>query len=176
MIIILEGADGTGKTTLATKLMARMGGANIYRRATPREHVLREYTFDRITRDPIIADRWHYGELIYGPLFRTETQLTTTFFRAIDQYLRQIGALLVLVDGQAAEIRQRILGRAENDDIDELMMGDMLPRVLDQYREIYEWPQEVRKMRIMGPAEDHHVDEIIKHARRAYAARHIKYD
>lgn len=176
MIIVLEGADGTGKTTLAHKLADHLGGAVILRRATPVEHVLREYTFDRLGKDHIICDRWHYGELVYGPMFRGRTQLHTPFFIAIDQYLAEVGALLVLVDGQAAEIRQRLRKRGGMDEIDTMMMGGRLDDVLSWYDEIFARPQVVRKMRVPGPVADEDIDRILTEGEKAYAARNIQYD
>lgn len=74
-IIILEGADGTGKTTLA-RLLETQYGFRYHHEGPPPKGVdlLRYYAHIFYTAcketQPVVFDRLHVGEAVYGPLLR----------------------------------------------------------------------------------------------------------
>lgn len=79
-IIVIEGPDGTGKTTLANALCERLGAT--YRHLTYRwpDHMYLyhwaaiEQCLKDAERGPVILDRWWASELVYAAAFRGGTR------------------------------------------------------------------------------------------------------
>ena len=95
--IILEGPDGAGKTTLATRLCT-YGYA--YRHEGPPPMgttALRHYAgiLARLER-PTLLDRFHLGELVYGPLLRGRSGLSEEGLRLLRRVLHGLGIRVVL--------------------------------------------------------------------------------
>ena len=100
MLIILEGCDGTGKTTIAKELEGH--GFAVVHQGPPQRHPVVEYTEPLDKYQPggpgrdLALDRWLYGELVYPTSRRDgQTQLTTLGFSAVDEFLRVKGAVLI---------------------------------------------------------------------------------
>ena len=105
-VIILEGPDGAGKTTLAERLRE----ANPWGGATPQiihegpppagVDLLTYYTellLAYLAADaPVILDRFHMGETVYGPTCRGGTTLTDRGRVLLDRVCRAAGVLTVL--------------------------------------------------------------------------------
>jgi hypothetical protein len=79
LFIILEGIDGGGKSTVAEKLVAALEErgyeVDLLHRGVPERNVLEEYQLDVEDYRPggrraIVADRWHWGDIVYGELYR----------------------------------------------------------------------------------------------------------
>jgi thymidylate kinase len=91
MIIILEGPDGSGKTTLAQKLQDLYNLDYHHEGPTPNvDSVLQYYidTFDNITKnDNIVIDRFALGECVYGPTLRGKDQLKLNGWYAFQHHL-----------------------------------------------------------------------------------------
>jgi hypothetical protein len=82
-VIILEGADATGKTTLADRLVDSHGFTKVHTGVPkPKEDVFRSYTLTlwKALRspEPIVLDRCYLGETIYGPVMRGASRLSET--------------------------------------------------------------------------------------------------
>jgi thymidylate kinase len=134
MIIILEGVDGTGKTTLAHELcdLAQQvtPGVNVtYLHAGPPDrHPLYEYEVPlqdvHPTRDLVVCDRWHLGELVYGPLYRGGSQLQGPGLRHIRLFLHRHGAVVVRLKEDIRTVTLRVSERGDTYvnvlDLDEL--------------------------------------------------------
>jgi len=119
-IIILEGVDGSGKSTLANKLAAagEKAGLNVIRehRGPIKQTVIEEYVkplFEIGPNDLLIADRWHVGELIYGPLYRG-ISLAKPHLEAIEGLLDMLHAVRVIVTAPLPVIRNRLEARGED--------------------------------------------------------------
>lgn len=76
MIYILEGADGTGKSTLAAKIAEATGG-NVLHQTYNKDWNMELYHRDVMRAalvlqrfQPIVLDRWAPSEAVYGPIFR----------------------------------------------------------------------------------------------------------
>lgn len=99
-IVILEGADGTGKTTLARTLQ-HLTGARYLRPTGPRRTQLaydlaRLSLATRLAQDQlVVVDRWWLSEQVYGRVFRGGPQYDDEA-RALDAYLQRAGAVTVL--------------------------------------------------------------------------------
>lgn len=135
MLIILEGADGTGKSTVAQEL-ANVLGAKVLHRGPPGQDVITEYARDIQWYRPgqgthVVCDRWHLGELIYGPLLRGSSAFTRESLAHVEKVLQTRGALLVVLDGDAAEIRGRLRRRG-----DDLVREDQIDGILAAYRDV----------------------------------------
>ena len=113
MIYIFEGCDGVGKTTAAKRLQAKaeeMGfTTKMLHRGPPQGDVLTEYTSDLDTgEDIIICDRWHWGEMVYGPIYRGKSELTSGGLMYIDMELARRGAVVILLDGDDDVVERRV--------------------------------------------------------------------
>lgn len=108
MLIILEGPDGAGKSTLAQKLAAQLGRTTsdkveVWHRGRPTSHPLDEYLRPLYDYRPgagyhLILDRWHWGEVVYPTVLNRRTDQDTAVFWAIEAYLRRLGALVISCD------------------------------------------------------------------------------
>lgn len=91
-VIILEGPDGSGKTTLANTL-ATDHGFKVIHSGVPKEtnghDLFNTYLMDlwlALHEDqPVVFDRLYLGELIYGPIMRGRSLLTDHHQRMLDR-------------------------------------------------------------------------------------------
>lgn len=109
MKIILEGCDGTGKTTLA-KILADKYGLEI---AHCTQHDAADYDFYRQTlrKENVIWDRHTIGELIYPKVFDRPAQISTEDARLVMHYAKQEGVKVFVLTCDDDVIRQRLLER-----------------------------------------------------------------
>lgn len=100
MLIILEGPDGAGKSTLAQELAAHLGRTTsdkveVWHRGAPTHHPLEEYLLPLLSYRPgtghhLILDRWHWGEAVYPKILNRPTQLGDAAWWSIEAYLRRL--------------------------------------------------------------------------------------
>lgn len=123
MMIILEGTDCSGKSTLAGQLAtsAELDGKRVVKLAAgppagDGDDAMTEYELALLShlrgaamgRDTlVIADRWHLGELIYGPMLRGTCRLSMAQFWHIELYLSALGALRCVVGTDPVTLRTR---------------------------------------------------------------------
>ena len=117
-IIILEGIDGSGKTTLATHLKELSPWpATIIHRGPIQTSVFEEYVaplFEVDTDELFIADRWHLSELIYGPIYRGESLIDEEMFDQIETALNHLGVIRIVVSPGLTEVSKRLKARGED--------------------------------------------------------------
>lgn len=120
MLIVLEGVDGAGKTTLSDALADKHNGPVSFKHCGPLqvdpmiayEWELRDY--DRKDMNSLtICDRWHVGELIYGKLYRGRSMLSLAAAKHVELFLESRGALRVLVTDAVGTIEDRLKDRGE---------------------------------------------------------------
>lgn len=142
MLIILEGVDGAGKTTLATNLFDQLqphAPTRVLHRGPMTGDWLEEYELDLEDYWPhcgehIICDRWHVGELVYGPVLRGITKLTPGQRAHVEKFLMRRGAVLVHVTAPTSAVHRRLEERG-----DDLVSQSMIPDLFDgYYREFME--------------------------------------
>jgi thymidylate kinase len=144
MIVIFEGADGVGKTTAVNTFVEVLRQVEdveplVLHRGPPTRDPLLEYTVDlerygmHDTRAWAVCDRWHWGELIYGPLYRGTSLLSGAGHRAIDEFLARRGACIIHMDQTWNVVLQRVQERG-----DDYVKEAHLPFILDRYREVRE--------------------------------------
>lgn len=106
-VIILEGPDGCGKTTLADKLI-QLGYKNLVFSVPPKaarknEKTIFDFFFEPLwqavntnNRTPIVCDRFHLSDAIYGHVMRDEHVMSQRVQHLIERYLEAIDATIVL--------------------------------------------------------------------------------
>ena len=117
-IIVLEGPDLAGKTTLARSLAGSLTNVEMLRQGPPPrgvdilEHYLRpiqDWCYEPMTNRPrwLVLDRWHVGELFYGPLLRDKSLLTGQQADYIDMVLNTFGCNFTYVTQPTAVLKRR---------------------------------------------------------------------
>ena len=166
MLIIIEGCDGVGKTTLAEALadkITELGEpTEVLHYGPPVRHPLDEYEEDLVGYAPgnglsIITDRYHLGELVYAPLYRKGSPLGgySGVGRAhVELFLAARGAVVVHVDGNERDVRSRLVERGE----DYLDLKD-ISTVLQDFRKAVATSilPTVRVPMFWGPADVHRI-------------------
>lgn len=159
MIIILEGVDGVGKTTAVDMLVQTYMTMRptavpplVLHRGVPVQHPLVEYelALEGIERSMemtklIICDRWHYGEMVYGPLYRGESLLGRAGKLHIDMFLAARGALLVHMTNSVREVEQRLGVRG-----DDYVKREHVGTIIRDYHRVLKDPSPLRRMTIHG--------------------------
>jgi hypothetical protein len=104
-MLLIEGSDQTGKTTLAQKLVARAAEhPHHHGFATYYSHMTRppadwDYTTDYVLRaQPFaIQDRFHLGGIVYGDIIRGGTKITPESLRWIEAHMALQGSFVVVL-------------------------------------------------------------------------------
>lgn len=100
MIIYLEGADCAGKSTLVERLttaLVRQYEVTVLHagRPDPNVDIMRQYivplTAALNPESALILDRWHLGELVYGPLRRGASRLSLGQAAYLDLLMQSYG-------------------------------------------------------------------------------------
>lgn len=140
MIICLEGADGTGKSTLA-KVFRKKLGAETYLHAgckyVKRMHVyhtaiLRQAVHKvEVTGKPVILDRWWPSELVYAAVFRKGSKWPL-MGRMMDRVFARYGGVYVICLADPGHDR-----RFEELKRERYEMFDDMRRVVTGYEQLY---------------------------------------
>lgn len=147
MLIIVEGPDGAGKTTFVESLQRELahnprGAEDIITLhcGPPSDHVYAEYTknhlhgYSPMQLTHVVCDRWHWGELIYGPMLRGESKLDRHGFDRVEHYLARRGAVVAFLTEKAQILARRVEERG-----DELVKVDQLPYLVAAYDVVASW-------------------------------------
>lgn len=111
MKIILEGADGTGKTTLA-KILAEKYGLDICHctQNDPADFYFYKETF---RKNNVVWDRHTIGELIYPILFDREPQVTPKEAKAIIDLAKDSGVKIIILTCKNDVLKKRLEARKD---------------------------------------------------------------
>jgi len=133
MLIIVEGPDGSGKTTLVNRILERLAAEDAptwpFHASPPRRHPLDEYVTSLLDYTPgrshVVCDRWHIGEHVYPYVYHRATQMDMAVWRYIEMFLRSRGAVVVRMLTSTPTLIQRIRERGDDaiptDQVDELV-------------------------------------------------------
>lgn len=112
MLIVLEGADGVGKSTIARRL-AQLLDADIIHctRETPNDFEFFSEIIEAAKTRNIIADRFCYGQFVYQA--PEERHLYEEQLHKLELRMLLTGAKLVLVTCSPRLMQQRLDERAE---------------------------------------------------------------
>ena len=149
MLIIVEGTDASGKTTLVSEIQKQLQSLfpnkniEFFHKSKPdemtRRWVLNDYVMsienanwhERIG----VADRWHWGEVTYAPLKRRESDkdgyglLGIAGWRWVELFLASRGVSQTWLYQPLDVIKQRLSTRG-----DDYVSVDELDKILLQYR------------------------------------------
>lgn len=126
MLIILEGPDGAGKTTLANDIAVYLatlphynGSAiDILHRGPATQHPLDEYELPLIGYRPgtghLVCDRWHLGEAVYPRILNRTTRWDVAVARHINLFLKSRGACVVGMLATTDELVTRLITRGDD--------------------------------------------------------------
>lgn len=171
MLIILEGVDGTGKSTLALRLVEAIETAfpgdrvELLASGPPRLHPLDEYETPLYDYRPgtgrhIICDRWHVGEAVYPRVLGRETYWDTAVHRHLELFMRSRGALLVYVEPPAEVSAHWFSERG-----DEMINAADRDELATIYRE-FMLGTHLTKLHVVDPGSPFTVENIVGQARR----------
>ncbi len=122
MLIVLEGCDGTGKTTLAEFLKELLNAEIIHCSThTPNDYHFFSNIISKSRTKNIIADRWCYGQFVYQkegdrPLRRIgSVQLGDSYenLAKLEMQMLEDDTKIILVDAPTEIIKKRLAARNE---------------------------------------------------------------
>ena len=131
MLIVLEGCDGTGKTTIANNLKAVMPNAKIIHctTQTPNDFDFFESIILAAKTSDIIADRFCYGQFVYQS--PEERHLTKDQLRKLEIRMLETDAKIIHVVAPVPTIKERLSWRGEETSIP---VGD----ICERYHNLFE--------------------------------------
>lgn len=117
MLIVIEGVDRTGKTTLANRLAEEINGRVIHA-GPPTRHPIEEYvtSLDDYTPSVVnstILDRWHVGEHVWPIIFERETKFQTAAKRHTEMFMRSRGALMIYAHRDYMHLKDELVANNE---------------------------------------------------------------
>lgn len=131
MLIILEGPDCTGKSTLATFIRTALEEfiphqqIEMLHAGPPTRHPLDEYELPLFAYQPgtrsVVVDRWHWGERVYPAVLRRSSRMNDAVWLHLELFMQSRGALVMHLTASTTELRLRIRLRG-----DELITPDMM--------------------------------------------------
>jgi broad-specificity NMP kinase len=123
-IIIIEGADGTGKTRYA-RALAKENKAGYLHKNKPQHDTWRdEYIkpLERFEDRTVVCDRWHVGEMIWPLLFeRTSLFIDRAEYKRCCQVLACMGARVEILYRDPSDIKATLTKRGEIDQLDTVL-------------------------------------------------------
>lgn len=106
MKIILEGCDGTGKTTLAN-LLAEKYGMDVCH-CTHKDPADYEFYKQTLRKENVIWDRHTLGELIYPNIFKRRAQIGAEDARLLMHYAKEEKVKVFVLTCNVTEIWRRL--------------------------------------------------------------------
>lgn len=136
-IIILEGPDGSGKTTLAHVLMEH--GYKYIHNGPPSEKNLAALYIGQIAAayasgKPTVFDRLHLGERVYGPIMREKSLLDIDDEKAIERLTEAIDIQIVLCLPPWRVVLENWIQNSKNEYVDTMQA---LKKIYDAYVELW---------------------------------------
>lgn len=113
-LILIEGCDGAGKTTLA-QAIATLRHAPIRHSAitSPDVDLLTCYRAVLSRPGPLVLDRCFLSESVYGPLYRGRSRLTAAEVTQLIQQVTDRNGVFVHVTADPQVLHRRLLRRGE---------------------------------------------------------------
>lgn len=111
-VIILDGCDGTGKTTLARAIAGQHGHTVIHSGRTPDStDIVERYRQIIATPGRIVLDRSFISELVYGPLFHRRSRIAVETAISLAEAVADRHGTLVHLTGDPDTIVSRLRSR-----------------------------------------------------------------
>ncbi|WP_328437567.1 AAA family ATPase [Streptomyces sp. NBC_00444] len=110
--VAIEGCDGTGKSTLASRLAHEHGFAVVHCPRTPDSVNLPQRYQELLARSGrLVLDRCFLSELTYGPLYRGGSRITWDEARTLAKAVTNRDGVFLHLTAPAEVIRARLLNR-----------------------------------------------------------------
>src|ERR1035437_10040840 len=120
MFIIIEGADKTGKTTLANAIVKGFGCKYVHF-GKPTKYPATEYAeYALSVNGNLVLDRFYLGELVYGPLLRGKCGITPLEFVTLERILRLKQAIFIQTTTDVALANKRLAVSTQHEAVDNL--------------------------------------------------------
>lgn len=133
MLFVLEGCDGTGKTTAAKKLAEVFNAEIIHCTAqTPNTYEYFKEIIEEADKRNIVADRFCYGQFVY----QNPSERPLDSYEALcslEELMLRHGTLLILVTADTEEIEKRLEERGEK-----LINGLSIERVKREFQLLFD--------------------------------------
>lgn len=118
MLFIIEGPDGSGKTSLAETL-SKQTGYPIVHRSQPKSEEEKAKMFDEYLRlasssKNVILDRCWYSEMVYGPVMRDASVLSYPDMYKLEAAAKKHGAIVIYCTDQPGVLWKRCKRRGED--------------------------------------------------------------
>lgn len=112
MLVVLEGCDGAGKSTLA-EFLAKLLNADIVHctAETPNDYGFFYNIIEVAKTRNIIADRFCYGQFVYQE--KDERKLSKSALRMLETYMLEANGKVILVTAPEDVILARLASRGE---------------------------------------------------------------
>ena len=120
MITIIEGADGTGKTTYANKLV-ELYNAKYLHAEQPSNKIWSDEYIRPIKHHNMVLDRWHLGEIVWPTIYGRESLFNENTFDYCNWELAKLGANLILLVRDEDAIADELLSRGEDKEIEQVL-------------------------------------------------------
>jgi len=125
MLIIIEGPDGCGKSTLARQLVEVLESENprekieVLKKGPPTQHPLDEYVTPLLSYRPqrghhIICDRWHVGEWVYPAVLDRSTLADKAVWYYTEMFLASRGALVIYPEYTVDSLVEAVTRRGDD--------------------------------------------------------------
>lgn len=147
MIIVIEGADGSGKTTLAEQL-SKQTKYPIIHKSNPKSEMeklaqMGEYLQLVRSSKNFIFDRCWYSEMAYGPVFRDKSYISYPQMYELEKQLAKAGAIIIYCSGPKAALWMRCQKRGE----EFVTARTDFEKVWDNFEDIFKAPHLVPVVR-----------------------------
>lgn len=100
MIVVIEGADGTGKSTLANSLARYFNAKVIHRTHITDQPKSELYSiYENLIMEHkdhnVILDRAWYSEMAYGPVFRDKSHISIEQMHDLEKLIHLVGGFII---------------------------------------------------------------------------------
>lgn len=113
MRVIIEGCDGTGKTTLA-KILAEKYNLDMCH-CTQHDGKDYDFYFQTLRKENVIWDRHTLGELIYPEIFDRRPEITLEEVANLMRYVKENNIKIFVLTADQETLRKRLLSRGTED-------------------------------------------------------------
>jgi len=132
MIIILEGISKVGKSTLARYIKKEYGFGYIKCSQPKKCGPYKEYmNILNNAKGDIVIDRFHWGEEVFGPLYRNGSKLSREEFNEIEELALKKNAIMIYCFDDSRNIAKRF--KIDNEEWEE---ADKIEKTLALYNEV----------------------------------------
>lgn len=134
MITIVEGCDGTGKTTFA-KNLAKINNLKYLHAEKPTTNYWYTEYLKPVNSTNMVLDRWHLGEIVWPEIYGRESLFSDPeSFDICNWTLAKLGARLLLFVRRDDDIADELLKRGEEKEIEHVLKAKDL--FLDAYKKV----------------------------------------